>query len=149
MRTLAERFWSKVDRNGPVPELRPDLGPCWIWTAGVAGGDYGAFWYQRRQCTAHVISYSVIAGLKIPDGYELDHLCRVRLCVNPRHLDPVDHKTNMARSSIAPCAPVLRDGVCKRGHRYEGTNIYVYPNGSRACRECNLEHSRRRAKRAV
>lgn len=41
--TLEERFWSKVDRNGPVPEHRPDLGPCWLWTAYVDAHGYGVF----------------------------------------------------------------------------------------------------------
>lgn len=40
-RTIEERFWAKVDKNGPMPEGRPDLGPCWLWTAAKIHCPYG------------------------------------------------------------------------------------------------------------
>jgi hypothetical protein len=144
---LATRFWSKVDKNGPVPGHRPELGRCWLWTAGVSGNGYGAFWHSGRQRTAHVVAYE-LAGLIVETEMELDHLCRVRICVNQTHLEPVPHRINMARS-IAPCAAVLLSGVCKRGHEFAGVNIYVAPNGERQCRACYIELNRQRHRRSA
>lgn len=97
--TLEERFWPKVDKHGPIPEFDPDLGRCWLWTAGLFRLGYGAFWFHHNQEYAHVVSFRLEKGA-IPHGTELDHLCRVRHCVNPDHLEPVTHAENMRRSPL-------------------------------------------------
>jgi hypothetical protein len=89
----AKRFWSKVDKNGP---MHPTLGRCWLWTAGITAGDrggYGRFWFNGKDCLAHRIAYQ-LAGKTIPDGLEIDHRCRNRRCVNPRHLREATNKQN-------------------------------------------------------
>jgi hypothetical protein len=85
-----ERFWSKVDKNGPV---HPTLGKCWIWTAGIFKSGYGQFRFNDVSMTAHCVSYW-LDGKTIPTGLHIDHICRNRLCVNPRHLRTVTCKQN-------------------------------------------------------
>src|SRR5690349_1913777 len=92
----AERFWPKVDKNGPVPIKRPDLGPCWLWTKGCTPAGYGAFSIGHKHMAAHRFAYEVLIG-PIRNGLDLDHLCRVRSCVNPSHLEPVTRSINLLR----------------------------------------------------
>lgn len=94
--SLAERFWPKVNKSGPVPEHRPELGPCWLWTGCVQR--YGRIKLEgtKRVAFAHRVSYEWAKG-PVPDGLELDHLCRVTACVNPDHLEAVTHSENELR----------------------------------------------------
>lgn len=104
------RFWASVV-EGPVPDYAPHLGPCWIWTAGLSDGGYGHFCVRpsrgvRKQGGAHRWAYEEMVT-EIPDGLFLDHLCRVRCCVRPDHLDPVTHAENVRRGD-APMATRAR-----------------------------------------
>lgn len=85
---LAERFWSKVDRDGG-----PDC--CWPWLAARANG-YGKFYVDGRMVRAHRFAYELLVG-PIPEGLVLDHLCAVTFCVNPAHLEPVTQRENARR----------------------------------------------------
>lgn len=93
--TAAERFWDRTDLNGPVPEYRPDLGPCWLWSGALHNG-YGGFFADGQRWRVHRWSYEFLVG-PIPEGLHLDHLCRVRHCVNPAHLEPVTNQENIRR----------------------------------------------------
>jgi len=95
-RPLADRFWSKVDRSGGP-------GSCWLWTASLVKG-YGQMYVATPDGrfgvrSAHRLAYELTHG-PAAEGLELDHLCRVRRCVNPAHLEPVLHRENMERSPI-------------------------------------------------
>lgn len=87
--TLEERFWAKVDKNGPV--LRPELGTCWLWTGGKHTGGYGHVvvkslkQFGRRQIKAHHASWMIHVG-PIPDGFWVLHHCDNPPCVRPDHL---------------------------------------------------------------
>jgi hypothetical protein len=81
---LTERFWSKVDRNGPVPTHVPHLGPCWIWTSATNWG-YGLITVNRRTRRAHHIAWELTSG-PIPSGLWVLHKCDNRPCVRPDHL---------------------------------------------------------------
>lgn len=140
--TLA-RFWSKVDLDGPVPDHRPDLGPCWIWTAGT-DGRYGVFWFEGGLVKAHRYAYAE-QYVTIPDGLDLDHLCRVTICVRPSHLEPVTRSTNLQRGEVGR----PRAEVCQHGHPFDEGNTYVFPNGRRACRTCRRDRARERKVRIV
>ena len=72
-----ERFWSKVDRDGP--------GGCWLWAAAQCPWGYGRFWLNGRTRKAHRVSY-VLAFGDIPAGLQVLHRCDIPLCVNPEHL---------------------------------------------------------------
>lgn len=93
---ITERFWQRVDKNGPVPSHRPELGPCWIWTGGKTGAGYGrlpisgthisARGYRiRKTVLAHRFSWETHYG-PIPADREVLHKCDCSLCVNPDHL---------------------------------------------------------------
>lgn len=141
--TLEARFWEKVDKNGPVPAYRPDLGPCWIWTAGKNIWGYGRFWVKEnnRKVQAHRLPYEWENG-PMPEGLEPDHLCRVRSCVRPSHLEAVTRRENTIRG-IAPPAVNARKTICSRGHPFTPENTHRGPNGQRVCRQCHAVRNER------
>jgi hypothetical protein len=114
---------------------------CWIWQGRLhAQEGYGVLGSRM----AHRISYEALIG-EIPPGLDLDHLCRVRPCVNPEHLEPVTRRENLMRSSIAPAAVNSRKTHCPQGHPYSGPNLYVLPGTrKRYCRACMAEYGRKR-----
>ncbi len=100
MEPRERRFWAKVNKNGPVPENRPDLGPCWVWTGYVdPKTGYGQFGSKGKGTNLpHRIAYQYLVG-PIGKGLHLDHVCRNRLCVNAAngHLEPVTPRENIRR----------------------------------------------------
>lgn len=136
---VLERFWSKVDKAGPLPEKRPDLGPCWVWTGSRNQSGYGNFAvHQADVWKAHRFSYLLAHG-ELRGDLEVDHLCRNRGCVNPRHLEEVTHLENTLQSGN-PTALNAAKTHCLRGHEFnqENTAILVRKDGSlrRWCRAC-------------
>lgn len=124
--TPAERFWSKVHKS-------PD--GCWIWTAGKYQG-YGRFregGTGSRNVLAHRWAWEQEHGA-VPDGLELDHLCRNRACVRPDHLEAVPPTVNKARQDQAkPLRP-----TCKWGHDWTVENTRYRADGrGRVCRACD------------
>jgi hypothetical protein len=124
VQTVEERFWPKVDKDAP--------GGCWLWTAATANG-YGRFSIgpaaSRVLVQSHVFAYE----LRVSRGLVLDHLCRVKRCVNPRHLEPVTISVNALRGDLGS-----RRLVCRRGHRDD----WVTEAGVRRCGACRLEKQR-------
>lgn len=142
---LPDSFWAKVDKHGPTPIARPDLGPCWVWTARIQPNGYGKWmaphsWAQRSRYP-HLVTYADAVG-PIPKGLELDHLCRVRACCNPSHLEPVTHAVNRARGLNGM---TLRTH-CPSGHAYDEANTYLARTAkglARHCRACHRARGRR------
>lgn len=84
---IIDRFWSHVDKAGPVPPLHPELGPCWLWTGAPNGKGYGQWFpYDGIHVGAHRFSLMLKLGRDMPPGEVSRHLCHVRLCCNPDHL---------------------------------------------------------------
>ncbi len=139
------RFTARVDKNGPAAEARPDLGPCWLWTGSIDADGYGCY---LRDHSAHRFAWEIANG-PVPDGLVIDHLCRVRHCVNPAHMEPVTNAENILRGECPP-AVNARKTHCPRGHEFTTENTYVYPDGRRECRECRRAYIREymRARRA-
>lgn len=113
---------------------------CWIWTAYYKerfGFSYGWMRYNGKSENAHRVSYKVFKG-EILDGFEIDHLCRNTLCINPDHLEVVVHAENMKRGNLKNNGEHERSKThCIRGHEYNKDNTYRNPNeNKRKCREC-------------
>lgn len=129
---LPDRFWDKVSVNEETK--------CWEWIAATNDDGYGSFW-NAANVKAHRLSYIALVG-EIPTGLELDHLCRVRHCVNPLHMQAVSHKVNMERADFSDNANSKKTH-CPHGHPFDGDNTYITPKGDRQCRECRREQSRK------
>ncbi len=148
-RTFADRFWDKVDKAGPVPAGRPDLGPCWLWTGSKDRDGYGDIRTSGTgHRSAHRYAYTVLVGV-IPGGLSLDHLCRVHACVNPDHLEPVTNRENILRGT-APSAENARKTACPAGHELAGENLLALSRGGRSCKACHRDKMKARgAQRAT
>lgn len=142
----ADRFWSKVDKSG--------RGGCWQWVGTMFPNGYGMFARSRngskrvKYALAHRYSYEAIKG-EIPEGLVLDHLCRNRACVNPDHLEPVTHRENLVRGEGFVGEQSRRTYCLRGGHPLSGENLYVSPQGERACRTCRAEHAGARRSRKI
>lgn len=138
---VAERFWGKVNKFGPVPAHRPGLGPCWIWTAGGISKGYGSFDVSKvKKVLAHRWAYQQVYG-SITEGLVIDHLCRNRRCVNPSHLEEVTNEENLRRGAGYGLQNGMRDH-CIHGHQYTPENSYYSPKrGEIRCRQCAKERA--------
>lgn len=148
----------KKGPNGPMSDrLRrmstPSPSGCWLWDGTLNNHGYGQMTVPgRRTRSAHRVSYETFVG-PIPDGLVIDHICRTRHCVNPKHLRTVTQRENVMASPVAIGALNAAKTHCPSGHPYNEANTYVYvkPNTvCRVCRTCHRESKQRsRARRAA
>ena len=135
--TPESRFWAKVQRNGATE--------CWDWTGSTLGRGYGSFWPGGAvsRVSAHRFAFELANG-PIPEGLQIDHLCRNRRCVNPSHMELVSLAENVRRGNNHN-----RDKThCPQGHLYSPDNIYWTKRGKgykcRACKACHKAYDKRR-----
>ena len=141
----AERFWKFVEKQ--------PSGACWHWTGSISPSGYGRFGLRRgTMVQAHRFAYEALVG-PIPEGLDLDHLCRVRNCVNPEHLEPVSRAENLRRGvGVGGKRPGGMHEInaakthCKHGHEFTPENTAI--NSASGCRQCRTCHRlRTRARR--
>jgi HNH endonuclease len=126
---LIGRFEAKF-----IPE--PNSG-CWLWTGCLYQTGYGRFVVDGRWILAHRFSYQTYKG-PLLEGLELDHLCRMRCCVNPDHLEQVTHAINIQRGG-SRAKP-----TCNSGHPWtEENTVRQARTGYRQCRQCNNDFKKR------
>jgi hypothetical protein len=133
-RALADRFWAKVSGG--------DVTTCWTWTGATQTGGYGSFGVGGgKQVLAHRFSYEFMRT-EIPSGLQIDHLCRVRTCVNPWHMEPVTGRVNILRSTNFAAVNASLE-ACRRGHLFTEENTRIQRQGNRRhCRACARERNR-------
>lgn len=157
--TAMARFWKNVDRGN-------DVDACWHWRGGKAG-DYGKMYINGGTRVAHAVAYEWFVG-PIPPGHEIDHLCRTRNCVNPRHLEAVTRSVNVKRALHAngklvehiPLKPSIGrtrivdseatcPAYCGNGHALTEENVVLHRTGTNAgavlrwrCKACAREWTR-------
>lgn len=107
------------------------VGECLLWTRALDKNGYGYVKVNQRSRLAHDVAYEHWVG-PVPDGLVLDHLCRVRHCLEPKHLEPVTNAENIRRG-FSPSMVASRAGVCKRGHKIQT---------GKDCRVCGAMHQR-------
>lgn len=142
----------KTRKKQPVPlverikrNVEVTASGCWEWTGKRIRAGYGSIGVyvdgKQKQKLAHRVSYEV-SRRPIPEGMQLDHLCRVRHCVNPDHLEPVTASENVRRSPIAKAGVNARKTHCVNGHEFTPENTGRDAKGDRYCRACINARSR-------
>ncbi len=133
---MPDRFWSKVNKL--------DDG-CWEWMGSISLTGYGQFSRDGKTMLAHRVAYIWAKG-EIPEGLEIDHLCRNRKCVNPSHMELVTRSENIRRGLLPEIGRKYGESKthCPQGHPYSEQNTYHRPDRpSRDCKICRKEASRR------
>lgn len=139
MKTLRERLLAKAIINRETG--------CWEWAGRGTPNGYGHIRTGggKRQMV-HRVSYEMTYG-PIPEGLDLDHLCRVRRCLNPAHLEAVTHRVNTLRGQTVTAANAAKTH-CYNDHEFTPENTYIEPTGERRCRTCRRDWNRERMRRA-
>ncbi len=136
---MPERLLSKI-----IKSSEPD--GCWLWKDKLSKDGYAYFWVGQggklgKNVPAHRVLYELMIG-KIPEGCELDHLCKNPACVRPDHQEPVTHRINLLRGE-GVAAKNAAATHCPQGHPYDLQNTYFTKEGWRGCRQCRFESVQR------
>lgn len=129
MTTLPAAFAAKVRRSD-----------CLVWIGATNNKGYGVLIVDGEHVLAHRLAYAAEFG-PIPDGMVIDHVCRVRNCVNPMHLEAVTQAENQRRGRSAASLQV--GDTCQNGHLIGPGGLYERPSGATECRECRSSGAHR------
>lgn len=129
-----EKLWDKINKSST----------CWFWFGAIDKDGYGIWTSKKKTYRVHRFMYELYNG-KILSGMVIDHLCRIRNCVNPEHLRAITNKENIL-CGVGITAQNSRKIVCNKGHDLSGKNLYVYKNKKggvdRHCLKCDKERAR-------
>lgn len=129
---LDDRFWEKVDFTDT----------CWLWQAGKWTTGYGRFWDGRQMVSAHRWAYETVVA-PIPEGLQIDHLCRNHPCVRPGHLEAVTRKENILRGLGVGAINACKT-ECIHGHAFDAQNTVPQSDPTkRDCLTCRRARARR------
>jgi hypothetical protein len=143
MKTIDNRLRAKtVLLPCPNPKL---LGQCRVWQGSKSSKGYGRIYFNGRTHQIHRLAYER-CGLVIPEGMQLDHLCRVRACWNPDHIEPVTNKQNVLRG-VGISAQFAQRDRCKNGHIFTSENVIMRTGKrtGRRCLDCSKDWVKRRS----
>jgi HNH endonuclease len=138
------RFTSPEVVDRFLAAIEPDESGCWLWS-----GDHFVDGYARmrvgggQQIGVHRLAYELLVA-PIPAGFHIDHLCRVKGCINPDHLEAVTQRVNTLRGE-GPTAVNARKQACVHGHPFTPENIYWGSDGYRRCQTCRRSWRRRKS----
>ena len=134
---LPSTFWQKVVKTES----------CWNWVGYLMPRGYGRTHIGKKNKLAHRATYEELVG-PIPNGLDIDHLCRNRRCVNPGHLRPATRRQNLlAPGSLSPSKACSEKTHCYRGHPFDAGNYRIMRDGSRRCVVCERDYRKRRSER--
>lgn len=134
MNTAIDSFWKYTEITST----------CWHWNGPTTGRGYGRFTAAKKTYTAHKFS-AELHGNKIPSGLLADHICRNRLCVNPKHIRPVDNRTNSVENSVSVTAINAAKTHCINGHEFTTQNTkFRFRDGTlrRHCKICQVKYDK-------
>jgi len=130
LRNQASDVWAKADMTDPAS--------CWPWKASITAKGYGKFQIGGDTKLAHRVAYEQAIG-PIPEGLQIDHLCRNRRCINPQHLEAVTGRVNVRRGNTG------NRTECINGHGYTPENTRLDKKGHRYCLQCSRAKAQRHA----
>ncbi len=125
------RFWKNIQVD--------EITGCWLWQHKLRSDGYARFKVNQKSVYVHCWAYEIFIN-QIPQGLELDHLCSVRHCCNPLHLEPVTHKENCSRGRVNQFKGKTH---CIKGHLFDAKNTRITKRGHRICRMCQKEWQQR------
>lgn len=153
-----EPLYTRKRRDGEPPRIVYDevtcsvaglCGPCHVFRGAKTSSGYGSVKLpmpSKKTICVHKYVWELANG-PVPDGLELDHLCRVRACCNVRHLRAVTHRVNCTENSVSPLANNFRKTHCKNGHPFDAENTYIRrekgKHNGRRCKKCLIESIRK------
>ena len=124
---LSEKFHQRLL---PVTESG-----CWLWTGGwTSGGDGACDLHDGMQSLAHRFAYRLAKG-NLRTGFTLDHLCRVRCCANPEHVEEGTLRENLLHG-IGWTARTAANTACPHGHPFDSVHTLRRSDGARSCKTC-------------